>query len=73
MDVNMRLICIFWFKLFRQKKPNFVCVFDLKKPSALKNIPNFKICKNPSTKTAKFQNLQKSKIINPVLGVHYSG
>jgi len=57
MAVNMRLICIFWVELFRQKKAKFCLLFRLKKkPSALKNIQNFKICKNPSAKTAEFKN-----------------
>jgi len=62
MNVNMQLISIFWVKLFRQKRAKFFSVVSIKKkPSALKNIQNFKICKNPSAKSAKFQNLQKSK------------
>jgi len=56
-----------------EKRQILSVFFDLKKPSALNNIPNFKICKNASGKTAKFQNLQKSKILNPALGIHYSG
>jgi len=27
MNVNMRLICMFWVKHIRRKKPNFVCCF----------------------------------------------
>jgi len=33
MNVNMRFICIFWVKLFRQKKPNFLCFFRFEKSS----------------------------------------
>jgi len=53
---------------FPTEKSQILSVFDLKKLSALKNIQNFKIWKNPTAKTAKFKNLQ-----NPALGVHYSG
>jgi len=59
---------------FSDGKKQILSAFSIQTmPSALKNIPNFKICKNPSVKTAKFQNIQKSKILNPALGVHYSG
>jgi len=42
------------------KKPNFVCFFDFKNPSALKNIQNLKICKKiPVQKQPKFKIFKK--------------
>jgi len=75
MNVNMQLICIFWVKLFRQKNAKFFrFLFDLRKAQCVEKISRIsKSAKKPRAKTAKFKNLQKSKILNPALGVHYSG
>jgi len=64
MNVSMRFICIFWVKLFRQKKAKFsLFFFDLKKAQcvekhpecqnlkkiSVRNQPNFKIFKNQNS------------------------
>jgi len=65
MNVNMRLICIFWVKLFPQKKFKFCLFFSNKKsPVRWKTSRISKSVKNPSTKTAEFQNLHKSKFVS---------
>jgi len=44
-------------RAFPTEKSQILSVVSIKKkPSALKNIQNFKICKNPSAKTAEFKN-----------------
>jgi len=59
---------------FPTEKSQVLSVFSIKKkPSALKNVQNFKIYKHTRVKTAKFQNRQKRKILNPAFGVHYCG
>jgi len=47
--------------------------FDLKKPSALKNIQNFKMYKNSQCENRQISKSSKKQILNPALGVHYSG
>jgi len=49
---------------FPTEKSQVLSVFSIKKkPSALKNIQNFKICKNPRVKTAKFQMFKNAKLL----------
>jgi len=42
MNVNMRLICIFWIKLYRQKKAK-LCLFffDLRKAQCVEKHPEY--------------------------------
>jgi len=57
-----------------EKRQILSVFFDSKKsPVRSKTSRISKFVKNPSTKTAKFQNLQKRKILNTALGVRYSG
>jgi len=59
---------------FLTKKAKFFCFFSIKKSSVRwKTSRISKSEKYPSAKTAKFQNLQKRKILNSALGFHYSG
>jgi len=68
MNVNMRLICIFWVKLFRQIKAKFcLFFFDLKKNSALKNIQNFKILKKSHWEQPNFKLFKKAKFVTLLL------
>ena len=51
-----------------RKKPNFVCFFDLKKPSALKSIQNFKICKKSQCENSQIsKSFKKEKFLTLLL------
>ena len=71
MNVSMRLIRIFWVKLFRTEKSQILSVFFLlKKPIALKNIQNLKMCKKSQCENSQIWKSSKKK--NPSLLLEYA-
>jgi len=68
MNVNMQLICIFWIKLFRQKKAKFCLFFRLKKsPVSWKTYGISQSVKIPVRKQPNFKIFKKAKFLTLLL------
>ena len=68
MNVSMRLICIFWVKLFRQKKAKFCLFSRLKKnPVRWKTSRISKSTNTPEWKQPNFKIVKKEKFLTLLL------
>jgi len=69
MNVNMRFICIFWSKLFRQKTAKFsLFFFDLKKAQGVEKHREFQSLKKISVrKQPNFKIFKKVKFLTLLL------